>query len=64
MKGDEGTNAQKALRYGLSNCDISTIIIGLEKISHLKDALDVFKFESLDSEMINKINNLQQNNFK
>ena len=35
MKGDEGTNAQKALRYGLSPCDISTIIIGLAKISHL-----------------------------
>ncbi len=43
LKDIQGTNAQKALRYGLSNDNVSTIVIGLAKISHLEEALEGYE---------------------
>ena len=60
----DGTNSQKALRYGLSNENLSTIIIGLETISHLEEALKANQVGPLDSDILDKILNLQRNNFK
>ena len=63
MKDIQGTKAQKALRYGLSNDDMSTIVIGLAEISHLEEALEGYELGSLDEEILRKIEELQKNNF-
>ena len=63
MRDIQGTKAQKALRYGLSNDDMSTIVIGLAEISHLEEALEGYKLGSLDEEILRKIEELQMNNF-
>ena len=63
LKDIQGTNAQKALRYGLSNENMSTIVIGLAKISHLEEALEGYEIGSLDEEILKKIEELQNNNF-
>jgi len=34
-----GTRAQAALRFSLANADVSTVVIGLAKLSHLDEAL-------------------------
>ena len=63
LKDIQGTNAQKALRYGLSNDNMSTIVIGLAKISHLEEALEGYEIGGLDEEILKKIEELQNNNF-
>ena len=63
MRDIQGTKAQKALRYGLSNDDMSTIVIGLAEISHLEEALEGYVLGSLDEEILRKIEDLQKNNF-
>ena len=63
MSDIQGTKAQKALRYGLSNDDMSTIVIGLAEISHLEEALEGYELGSLDEEILKKIEELQNNNF-
>ena len=63
MRDIQGTKAQKALRYGISNDNMSTIVIGLAKISHLEEALEGYEIGSLDEEILKKIEELQNNNF-
>ena len=63
MRDIQGTKSQKALRYGLSNDDMSTIVIGLAEISHLEEALEGYELGSLDEEILRKIEDLQKNNF-
>ena len=63
MRDIQGTKSQKALRYGLSNDDMSTIVIGLAEISHLEEALEGYELGSLDEEILKKIEELQKNNF-
>ena len=63
LKDIQGTKAQKALRYGLSNDNMSTIVIGLAEISHLEEALEGYELGSLDEEILKKIEELQNNNF-
>jgi L-galactose dehydrogenase/L-glyceraldehyde 3-phosphate reductase len=63
MRDIQGTKSQKALRYGLSNDDMSTIVIGLAEISHLEEALEGYELGSLDEEILRKIEELQMNNF-
>ena len=63
MKNIQGTKAQKALRYGLSNDNMSTIVIGLAKISHLEEAFEGYENGSLNEEILKKIEELQYNNF-
>ena len=59
----EGTKAQKALRYGLSNKDMSTIVIGLANIDHLEEALEGYDQGHLDEETLVTIEELQNKNF-
>ena len=59
----EGTKAQRALRYGLSNNDMSTIVIGLANIQHLEEALEGYDIGHLDEEILNRIKDLQNKNF-
>ena len=63
LRDIQGTKAQKALRYGLSNDNMSTIVIGLAKISHLEEALEGYELGSLNEEILKKIEELQNNNF-
>ncbi len=63
LKDIQGTKAQKALRYGLSNDNISTVVIGLAKISHLEEALKGYEMGGLDDNILQKIEKLQNNNF-
>ena len=63
MRDIQGTKAQKALRYGLSNDDMSTIVIGLAEISHLEEALEGYEMGNLDEKILKKIEELQNNNF-
>ena len=63
MRDIQGTKSQKALRYGLSNDDMSTIVIGLAEISHLEEALEGYELGSLDEKILRKIEELQKNNF-
>ena len=63
LKDIKGTKSQKALRYGLSNDNMSTIVIGLAKISHLEEALEGYEIGSFDEEILKKIEELQNNNF-
>ena len=59
----KGTKAQKALRYGLSNKDMSTIVIGLANIEHLEEALEGYDQGHLDEETLMRIEELQNKNF-
>jgi len=59
----KGTKAQKALRYGLSNKDMSTIVIGLANIEHLEEALEGYDQGHLDEETLVAIEELQNKNF-
>ena len=63
LKDIKGTKSQKALRYGLSNDNVSTIVIGLAKISHLEEALEGYEMGNLDKKILKKIEELQNNNF-
>ena len=63
LKDVKGTKSQKALRYGLSNDNVSTIVIGLAKISHLEEALEGYEMGNLDEKILKKIEELQNNNF-
>ena len=63
LKDIKGTKSQKALRYGLSNDNVSTIVIGLAKISHLEEALEGYEMGYLDEKILKKIEELQNNNF-
>ena len=63
LKDIKGTKSQKALRYGLSNDNVSTIVIGLAKISHLEEALEGYEMGNLDEKILKKIEELQNNNF-
>ena len=63
LKDIQGTKAQKALRYGLSNDNMSTIVIGLAEISHLEEALEGYELGSFNEEILKKIEELQNNNF-
>ena len=59
----KGTKSQKALRYGLSNKEMSTIVIGLAKIEHLEEALEGYDQGHLDEETLMRIEELQNKNF-
>ena len=59
----KGTKAQKALRYGLSSSDMSTIVIGLANIEHLEEALEGYDQGHLDEETLMRIEELQNKNF-
>ena len=63
LKNEKGTRAQVALRYGLSNKNLSCIVTGLSKIEHLDQILEADSLGSLDKEIIEKINFLHKSNF-
>ena len=64
LVGDNyGNRAQFALRYGLSNDDLSCIVLGLASLGHLTNALQAFEMGPLPKDILEKILELQNSNF-
>ncbi len=63
LKNEKGTKAQIALRYGLSNKNLSCIVTGLAKIEHLDQIIEADSLGPLNEEVIEKINFLHKSNF-
>ncbi len=63
IKKDKASRAQIALRFGLSNKNLSCIVTGLSKIEHLDQILEAECLGSLDEEILEKINFLHKSNF-
>jgi L-galactose dehydrogenase/L-glyceraldehyde 3-phosphate reductase len=58
MGDSYGTRAQTALRFALSNPDISTAIIGLAELQHLEDAIKGAEMGALPSSALEKLDTL------
>ena len=64
LVGDNyGNRAQFALRYGLSNDDLSCIVLGLATLDHLTNALQAFEMGPLPKDILEQILELQNSNF-
>ena len=62
--GDEyGTRAQTALRFVLSNPDISCAVIGLAEFAHLQEALAAAEMGALPQSALDKLDQLYAANF-
>ena len=62
--GDEyGSRAQTALRFVLSNPDISCAVFGLAEFSHLREALDAAEMGPLPQSELDKLNQVYATNF-
>ena len=64
LKNEKGSRAQIALRYGLSNKNLSCIVTGLSKIKHLEQIIEAESLGPLNKEVIEKIYFLHKSNFK
>ncbi len=58
-----GTRAQTALRFALSNPDLSCAVIGLAETAHLEEALDAREMGPLPSEALAALNRLYESEF-
>jgi L-galactose dehydrogenase/L-glyceraldehyde 3-phosphate reductase len=62
--GEEGgTPAQTALRFALGNKDLATRVIGINKIEHLKAALEALERGPLPSAVVSRLEALWANEF-
>lgn len=52
---EDGTRAQAALRFGLANEDVSTIVVGLAEIAHLEEAIGAVDMGPLEPERLEAI---------
>ena len=59
----DGTRAQTALRFALSNPDLSCAVVGLAEIAHLDEALDAQELGPLPSEALAALNRLYETEF-
>ncbi|MEQ9641066.1 MAG: aldo/keto reductase [Alphaproteobacteria bacterium] len=63
--GDKyGTRAQTALRFALSNTDVSTVIFGLASLDHLDEALKAAEMGPLPDEALAELDKLWKADFK
>ncbi len=58
-----GTRAQTAVRFALSNPDLSCAVIGLAEIAHLDEALDAQELGPLPNEALAELNRLYDTDF-
>ena len=63
LGGHNGTRAQTAIRFVLSNPDISCAVIGLAEIAHLQQALDAQDMGPLPNEALAALNRLHDSDF-
>lgn len=62
--GEEyGSRAQTALRFVLSNSDVSCAVFGLAQSSHLREALDAAEMGPLPQSALDKLNQVYATNF-
>ncbi len=59
-----GNRAQTALRFALSNLDVSTAIIGLAEPQHLEDAVDGAKMGPLPQSALKRLETLYDTGFR
>jgi len=60
---DHGTRAQVALRFVLSNPDVSCAIIGSAELSHVDEALQAAAMGPLPADVLARLDALYQNDF-
>ena len=60
---DEGTRAQVALRFVLSNPDISCAVIGSAELNHIDEALQAAAMGSLPTEVLARLDALYESDF-
>lgn len=63
LGGESGTPGQTAIRYVLSNPDISCAVVGLAEMAHLEEALDAQDLGPLPNEAIAALNRLYDTAF-
>jgi L-galactose dehydrogenase/L-glyceraldehyde 3-phosphate reductase len=63
--GDEGdpTLVPAAIRFGLSNPDVSTVLVGISEVSHVDAAADAAERGPLSPEQLRRIEKLRANGF-
>lgn len=52
---EDGTRAQAAIRFGLANEDVSTIVVGLAELSHLEEAIGAVEMGPLEPERLEAV---------
>ena len=63
MGNTYGSRAQTALRFALSNQDISTAIIGLAETQHLEEAIEAASLGQLPPQAMTALETLYENGF-
>jgi L-galactose dehydrogenase/L-glyceraldehyde 3-phosphate reductase len=61
--GEHGTRAQVALRFVLSNPDVSCAIVGAAELQHLDEAIAAERIGPLPAEVLARLDALYQNDF-
>ena len=60
---DQGTRAQVALRFVLSNPDVSCAVIGSAELSHIDDALKAAEIGPLPTQVLARLDALYETDF-
>ena len=58
-----GSRAQTAVRFGLANPDISTVVIGLSEIAHLEEANGAVESGALPTDALARLDTLYETDF-
>jgi aryl-alcohol dehydrogenase-like predicted oxidoreductase len=59
----QGTRAQLAVRYGLSNLNVSGVLVGMAELDHLYQALGAQKMGPLPEDVLDAIHALVATDF-
>lgn len=60
---DQGTRSQRALRFSLSNPDVSCVVIGLAELAHLEEAIGAAERGPLPDAALARLQQLWDRNF-
>jgi D-threo-aldose 1-dehydrogenase len=63
LGGSYGTSAQTALRFALAHEDIHGVVVGVEKLVHLEEALDAATMGPLPAEALARLDELYASDF-
>jgi aryl-alcohol dehydrogenase-like predicted oxidoreductase len=59
----QGTRAQMAVRYGLSNAGVSGVVVGMAELEHLEQALGAVDMGPLSEDMLARLHAIVDSNF-